>query len=124
MTGFHKANLDYSEGNSPLNATVKEKRLYLSFVGCWISTTSECETSSCSYDDVPTSVTLHQKTNFCCCYGSKCNELEKKSKVNGKRKIEVENTNSVAKLGKTDDENVKGWYLLQTSEHYQGKQLN
>lgn len=75
--------------------------------GCWISTTSECETSSCSYDDVQTSVTWHQKTNFCCCYGSKCNELEKRSKANGKRKIEAENSNSVAKLGRTDDQNVK-----------------
>lgn len=75
--------------------------------GCWLSSTTDCENTRCSYEAFQSSVTLNQKVNFCCCHGSKCNELEKGSKVSEKKKKDNEKSNAVATIPRTAVENVK-----------------
>ena len=75
--------------------------------GCWLSTLTDCENSQCSYESSTSEEVGNQKINFCCCHGSKCNELDsgskgkKGSKGNRDRKVATETSRSVAKVEKT-----------------------
>ena len=83
--------------------------MYLLFSGCWRSpTTDECENTRCSYDSSQSLMTLNQKVNFCCCHGSKCNELEKGSRDGRRQKADTEKTKSVAKIEKKADPYEEG----------------